>query len=386
MPPSVSFLVPTISSPVLGPVTVLGKILARHLPVQIVGPDLGEGVVPMYRGYFDYTVVPCPRIYRLPDYLGERRKLAAAVTGDIVIAVKATPQTVPVAMLLKKSRGAKVVVYLDEWDGALTERLSAGERVARVLRHWQHPGDEIYIPRWERLIARADDVVSTTTFLQRRFGGRIIQMGVDTGVFAPRPPAAAEALRAEHGLTGRKIVIFGGVVRPHKGIELILDALVRLGDPRGGLVIVGPKNEHVQALQANPSYAPHLVCLGPQPKERMPEFLSMGDVTVQPLKDDRLAQSQMPCKVFEAMAMALPIVASAVADLPLVLENAGWVVPPNDPAAIAERLGWIFAHPDEARATGARARQRCIDLYSQPVTERQLLDLVRALCPFPESA
>ena len=377
--PRVTFLVPTVGSPVLGPVTVLGKILARHLPVQILGPDLGDGVCPMYRGAFDYTVVPAPRIYRLPDYFAGCRALAAAATGDIVIAVKASAQTLPVALRLKRERGAKVVAYLDEWDGALAARLTGSETLGRWLRHWQHPGDEIHIPRLERMIPRCDAVVSTTTFLQRRFGGRIIQMGVDPDAFTPPPEAEREALRARHGLSGLNLVVFGGVVRPHKGIELILHALARLGDPRARLVIIGPENEHVKALRADPTFAPHLVCLGSQPKDRMPALLGMGHVTVQPLRDDPLAQSQMPCKIFEAMAMALPIVASAVADLPAVLEDCGWVVPPGDPEAIAHRLAWIFAHPAEARETGLRARQRCIERYSQSVTERQLLDLVREL-------
>jgi glycosyltransferase involved in cell wall biosynthesis len=204
-------------------------------------------------------------------------------------------------------------------------------------------------------------------------------MGVDPTVFAPRADAERESLRAAHGLTGLRLVVFGGVVRPHKGIELILEALVRLADPDARLVIIGPENEHVKALQATPSYFPYLRCLGSQPKERMPALLSMGDATVQPLRDDALAQSQMPCKIFEAMAMALPIVATAVADLPSVLEGCGWVVPPNNAAAIAERLGWIFTHPEEARVAGQKARQRCIDHYSQSVTERQLLDLVASL-------
>jgi hypothetical protein len=58
----VSFLVPDIACPVLGPVTVLARTLQRHVPVQIVGPDLGHGVCPMYRGAFDYTVVSTPRL------------------------------------------------------------------------------------------------------------------------------------------------------------------------------------------------------------------------------------------------------------------------------------------------------------------------------------
>jgi glycosyltransferase involved in cell wall biosynthesis len=38
----------------------------------------------------------------------------------------------------------------------------------------------------------------------------------------------------------------------------------------------------------------------------------------------------MPCKMFEAMAMGKPIVASAVSDLPEVLEDCGKSAAPGD--------------------------------------------------------
>ncbi len=378
-PPRVSFLVPSISSPVLGPVTVIGKILARHLPVQIIGPDLGGGVCAMYRGYYDYTVVSTPRIYRLPDWLWESRRLGRAITGDVIFSVKAFSETLPVALREKRRRGAKVVAYLDEWDGALWARMTTREKAANLVRHLHHPSTEPWHPFWERRLRDADLVTSTTSFLQRKFGGRILHMGVDTDAFRPAPPARVAALRGELRTGERRLLVFGGVVRPHKGVELILDSLVRLGDPSVALLVVGPETDHLMALRARPDYAPYLLCAGPQPKERMPEFLSLADAIVLPLRNDPLAHSQMPCKIFEAMAMGKPMIASAVADLPEVLSGCGWVVPPDDPKAIAERLRWIFSHPAEASAAGAALRQRCMERYSQAVTERVLLGIVQDL-------
>ena len=333
----------------------------------------------MYQGGFDYTVVPAPRIYRLPDWLWESRRLGRAITGDVIFAVKAFAETLPVALREKRRRGAKVVAYLDEWDGALWARMSAAEKAGSLLRHLHHPSTEPWHPHWERQLRHADAVTSTTTFLQRKFGGRILHMGVDTDVFRPSPPETVNALRRSLGLPDRRLLVFGGVVRPHKGVELILDSLVVLNDPGVALLVVGPETDHLQALRANPAYAPYLLCAGPQPKERMPDFLSLADAIVLPLRNDLLAQSQMPCKIFEAMAMGKPMIGSAVADLPEVLGGCGWVVPPDDAPAIAERLRWIFAHPEAAAAAGRALRQRCEDFYSRQVTERVLLELVRAL-------
>ena len=378
-PPKVSFLVPDIFSPVLGPVTVLARHLAPEFEVEIVGPDFGHGVCPMYRDSFPYKAVACPRIYRWPDYLWESRRLEAALSGELIIAVKAFATSLPVALAAKRHRGAKVVAYLDEWDGALMARLSRAQKTKRWLKHFHHPVDDLYCPWVESLLPRCDHVLSTTTALQRKFGGDVLPMGVDMNDFSPRPPEESSGLRQQLGLQNRKLIVFGGVVRPHKGIELILAALAQIGDPRNLLVIVGPENEHVAQLKANPDFAHYVAAIGPRPKAEMPRYLGMADLVVLPLSNDLLAQTQMPCKVFEAMAMAKPVIASAVADMPQVLEGCGWTVPPDDVEALARQIQWVFSHPQESAEFGRLARQACENKYSKPIVAKQLKSLVAGL-------
>lgn len=330
----------------------------------------------MYRDDFPYTVVSTPRIYRLPDFLWERNKLAAAVTGDIIIPVKAYANTLPVALREKKRRGAKVVAYLDEWDGALLHRMSMLEKFRYVACNAHHPLADLYYPWVERMIHRADDVMSTTTSLQDKFGGRIVHMGVDTDTFCPRPEAEVARRKAELGLTGQKLIVFGGVVRPHKGIEQVVEALVRLARPDVKLLIVGPETDLLQSICKDPIRGPYVVAAGVKPKAEMPDYLALAHAVVLPLVDDALAQTQMPCKVFEAMSMGVPVIASAVSDLPLVLDGCGWVVPPGDVATLADRIARVMDHPVEAEALGRAAREKCISAYSKEVTERDLLNMV----------
>jgi glycosyltransferase involved in cell wall biosynthesis len=379
--PSVSFIVPTISGPVLGPVTVLGKILSEHMPVQIVGPDMGDGVCPMYADAYDYTVVSTPRIYRYPDYWKESRELADAVTGEIIIAVKAAASTIPVAVRLKQKRGRKMVVYLDEWDGGLVTRMNPMQRCMARIKHLHHPGEDIHVPRIEKLIPHADEVVSTATFMQRKFGGRIIHMGVDPDFFKPANALRVAALKQQLGLKGKKLLVFGGVVRPHKGMDIVLEALRQMNRPDEiQLVIVGPETEHLRDLKANPAYSPYFTCIGSQPQEKMPEFLSLADAMVLPLIQDVISVSQVPCKVFEAMAMAKPIIASALSDLPEILDGCGRTVPPGDVTAMRAAIeAFVFDQPDEALRLGERARLRCCERYSKAQTEEALLQLIQDL-------
>lgn len=375
----VSFLVSDVNSPVLGPVTVLARHLQSEFDVEVVGPDLGYGVNVMYRDAFSYTVVPCSHIYRFPEYFSERRRLAEALTGDVIIPVKAVGNTIPVALMLKRSRGAKVVPYLDEWDGALMAQRTRPERIRYWLKNAHHPLEDNYYPWVERLIPKCDSLISTSSFLQRRFGGHIVPMGVDCEFFKPAPEKETRDLKRELGIEGKRLIVFGGVVRPHKGIETIPQAVARSGVKDLRFVIVGPINEHVKELLANPELSRYVVAVGPHPRKAMPQFLSLADLIVLPLQDTLLARSQVPCKIFEAMAMSRPIIASDVSDMATILDDSGWVVPAGDVAALAEQIREVFANPAEAKRRGEKARERCLAHYSSEVTRRSLVSLIRGI-------
>ncbi|NCC94667.1 MAG: glycosyltransferase [Opitutae bacterium] len=107
--------------------------------------------------------------------------------------------------------------------------------------------------------------------------------------------------------------------------------------------------------------------------------MGLGDALIVPLGETALARSQMPCKVFEAMAMGKPVVASTVSDLPEVLEGCGHLVAPNSSEAAAQVLAGIFADPEAARAMGTRARERCIEKYGVETSRKALLELLEEL-------
>jgi len=84
-----------------------------------------------------------------------------------------------------------------------------------------------------------------------------------------------------------------------------------------------------------------------------------------------------PVKLFEYMAAGLPVVAS---DFPLwhaIVEETGCglLVDPLSPAAIAEAIAWLLAHPQEAEAMGRRGRQAVLERYNWEAEGRTLVAL-----------
>jgi len=114
-----------------------------------------------------------------------------------------------------------------------------------------------------------------------------------------------------------------------------------------------------------------------QPFEKVPEFLAMADVVVIPQKRTFATLGQVPAKVFDAMAMAKPIIATNVSDLAEILNGCGWIVEPENPEQLAKTIQYVLDHPDKAAEMGQKARQKCIEKYSWDTMEKILIKTFR---------
>jgi glycosyltransferase involved in cell wall biosynthesis len=86
-----------------------------------------------------------------------------------------------------------------------------------------------------------------------------------------------------------------------------------------------------------------------QPRERIPHFYGLCDLSLVPLKNDAVFATVIPSKIFECMAMNLPMLVAMPAGetTEIVRETkAGWVVPPEDPGAIAKAIERLADEPD----------------------------------------
>ncbi len=128
--------------------------------------------------------------------------------------------------------------------------------------------------------------------------------GANLEIFRPRPaePGLAEALR----LDGRFVVGYLGTIGMAHDLENAVAAIQRLDDGVG-LVFVGDgaARPDLERMAAGTS---RIVFVGAVPRERVPQYWSVCDVALVHLRDDPLFRSAVPSKIFEAMAMGVPVV------------------------------------------------------------------------------
>lgn len=154
-------------------------------------------------------------------------------------------------------------------------------------------------------------------------------------------------------------LLFVGRLRIRKGVEVLLEALRELpGSGAGARLLIAGDGEHRAALErkaAELGLGASAVFLGRCGAPRVRALLRGAAALVVPS-----TYEGMPLVVLEAMEAGLPVVASRVSGIPEVVEDGrtGWLVPAEDPGALAAALAEVLDRPDEARRRGEAGRRR----------------------------
>ena len=190
-------------------------------------------------------------------------------------------------------------------------------------------------------------------------------------------PTAPRALPWRQG----EILRIGSLGRLHsvKGYDVLIDALGRLKqkDIPYEVVIGGDGGQHDALLaQAQAAGVDSLRLAGYVEDPRA--FLAGLHAYIQPSRSEGLCVA-----AHEAMQAGLPVIASAVGELPhsIVDGETGWTVPPGDPQALSEALARAIGNPDRLAEMGQHAYDRVFDRFGAARFEAiglSILDRMRA--------
>jgi colanic acid biosynthesis glycosyl transferase WcaI len=186
---------------------------------------------------------------------------------------------------------------------------------------------------------------------------RVIPNFVDTAAIQPRP--AENGYREEHGLSGKRVVMYAGNVGLSQSLDLVLDAAAALAtEPDVAFVINGGGSARLDLMRRGAGLD-NLHFIDMQPKERLPEVLAAGDLHVVPLKRG-LAWSSVPSKLYSILAAGRPIVASVDpgTEVARTIERAGAgvSVPPDDSESFTKALRRLLDDAAERERMGASGR------------------------------
>ncbi len=198
-------------------------------------------------------------------------------------------------------------------------------------------------------------------------GSHVIFGGVDTEKFSPDP-------LAQH----QDFVLYVGRLLPHKGINYLVEAIPNdlplkiIGQPMDDRFLAELKH-----LAAGKQVSFHHDCGDTDIVQAYRSAMCVvlpsvyrtmyGEISNVP---ELLGQT-----LLEGMSCGTPAICTDVASMPEIVEDGrcGFIVPPNDPVVLREKLLWLRSHHDEAASMGGAARKRILETFTWPkVVERCL--------------
>jgi glycosyltransferase involved in cell wall biosynthesis len=257
--------------------------------------------------------------------------------------------------------------------------------LGRVRRLHQREADQFPDERFaieDRIVAETDRILAECPQdeedLINHYNGdpakiTIVPCGFDPGEISPVPKPAARAI-LNLPPTERILLQLGRMVR-RKGVDTAIRGLARLVHDRGvaaRLLIVGgesdepdpqitPEIGRLMGVAREENVADRVTFVGRRRRDVLKYYYSAADVFVTVPWYEPFGITPI-----EAMACGTPVVGSNVGGIKYTVRDGetGYLVPPNDPEGLAERLAYLFANPKLMRVLSHRAFRRAHDLFT----------------------
>lgn len=241
----------------------------------------------------------------------------------------------------------------------------------------------------ERYVLRqAVLVVTVSDFLNREVSGKVEQRNTKVVTIPNGVPLAwlqckisldqVTALRKKYSLEDKKVICFvGGLVHWHN-FDLLLKAVKKVQDGVANVVMMfigeGPLKNYIKdkaeelAIQSG-----SILFVGKVPHSDIPSYLKIADVAVIPETND----FRSPIKMFEYMAMGLPVVApkKPAIEVAITHQKEGLLFEAGNSSSMAQMLRESLSEPEFANKLGENARQKVFKNYTWEKHAERILQI-----------
>ena len=333
----------------------------KEVVVMTDVPNFPEGVV--YEGYtntYSEETMDGIEVVRVPLYItaneGAIKRIVSFISfmmssiwysrklkGSFDLVVASSPQFFAAigGYAISKLKGAKFVLEVrDLWPESIVA-VGAMSRNA-IIRFFEQIEHFLY--------RRADHIVVVTNTFKRVIAGKgidadkisVLKNGADLSRYGESlDPETLSRLRREHNLDGKFVASYIGTIGMAHRVDVLLDAAEKCTREDVVFVIVGTganRKALEDRLAANP--LPNVRLIDKQPKSLVLYWLALSDASIVHLKASPLFKTVIPSKIFEAMAMRIPILLGVDGETREIIEEseAGLFFTPEDSDALLEKV------------------------------------------------
>lgn len=376
----ITIVSPNVSGNCIGRSYMLAKILQKYHEVEIVGPMFGKGVwAPVANDKevtYNFVKFDGLSVFSISKW----KKLYKEIDGDIIYVNKPLLTSMGISVIKKLRTKKPLILDIDDWEVGFLINKIRSKKVMTKLSSFPHSFNVLL---GEMLIRFADQLTVSNTFLQNKYGGKIIVHGRNTKDFDPEN-FDKNKIRDELEIPANSIVVgFIGTPLPYKGIEDLVNAFGSVRSKRAFLLIMGlgsdPYSEYIKGLVEKKVVNNDYKLLGRQPFEKLPEFVIASDIIVIPQRENIATRGQLPAKLFDAMSLEVPVITTEVGDLKVILHKNGWYFKPGNTEELRKRIDHVSDHYDEAKKKAVQSRKDCVQNHSWDSLGVKLEKIIRKL-------
>jgi len=245
--------------------------------------------------------------------------------------------------LLAKERGGSYVCDRGSSHIVYQDRImrEEGERMGVPVE----PIDAVAIESELAEYSACDRIFVASSFARRTF--------IEAGIAPDKLWSLPYGTSLEHwgpipvAADGKFRVVYAGSLSLRKGVGDLLAAFERAALPNSEVVLIGGRSAESDRLLKPYRQVPNTIITGQLPQPKMREWFARSSVFVLPSIEDGFG-----LVIMEAQACGLPVIATVNTGGPDVIDDGrnGFVVPIRSPDAIAEKLAFLYANPDQLRA------------------------------------
>ena len=358
--PRIAFIAWDLGHNAMGRALTLAEMAARIADCELVGP-----MFPRYGGSLWRPLQTGPRVVPIrgfkaegiADLIDEAIRIVEANPCDVAWVSKARFPGLLLAFLYRALHGAWVILDLDDDELAMVgadEPLSFDRFVTGgAPPDWDIPFGRAWTQLAQSMVPWADAVTVCNPVLRERHGGILIRHARSEAAFDAAVERRQE-LRAEFGFApSDRVVLFLGTAHRHKGIERLVGALEAIGDPRAVLCIAGSVPDRTLADFLDGEHGVRIKRLAEQPMARVADINAMADIVCLLQEgDSRIALSQTPAKLTDALASGTTVLATPLPPIMDLVEE-GAITTVSD-ADLTDRLRDVLVRDGDAAKAAAR--------------------------------
>jgi GT2 family glycosyltransferase len=347
----------------------LARMYAAFADTEIIGayfPKWGREIWPP----LDNVEIPVHSFVAEDQtrFVDQALDLVMAHPYDVVHLSKPRMPNILFGLLYKLIWGATVLMDIDDEELAFADAQTPLALEAHLQKHGRLPElTSLEGREWTRLgvgLATAfDGVTVSNPALQKRYGGQIIRHARDEKRFQPSPELSSQSRKKFKILPDKKVVLFFGTPREHKGLLETARAIAGLGHKDVVFAVVGDFPDPALKQKLQEIKGVETLFLGNQPVQSIPEVTALGDVCVLLQEPDAMVSNfQIPAKLTDALAMGRTVI---LQDLPPTADviQSGAVIPVKDKNALPRALEQALAQPPSAQP-GTKARDLFLKEFS----------------------